>query len=156
MSEGAEENKNTTDLSGLISGLISNPEALSKMSDIISKIGSNENGDNSPLETNISNNNQDTTDDKSDNATNIDDASPTFQNFDISNIISKIPNILSKMSSFKGEKSIADKQQITLLLAIRPYLSERRKELIDTFIKMNKLSSIFMSLIKEGEKNVLQ
>ena len=141
----------SSDLSSLVSGLLSNPEALSKISNIISKLSENENSSNSPPSSNIPINNQEITEISEQEAPFDKDSSPTFQNFDINTILSKAPDILSKLSSTKIENSIADKHQIALLLAIRPYLSERRKELIDTFIKMNKFSSILMNLSKKGD-----
>lgn len=151
MDENSAGNNPSTDISSLFSGLLSNPEALSKISNIISKIGANENGDNSPPNPDVSTNSQDFSENSDPEVPPTEDSSPTFQNFDISTILSKAPDILSKLSNIKTENSIADKHQIALLLAIRPYLSERRKELIDTFIKMNKFSSIFMSLSKKGD-----
>lgn len=146
MAERIEEGRNATDISALFSNLISNPEALSKMKEIISKIGAEENGNDSPPNENNLSNNENTTEESEQESFDKSDNSPTLQNFDISGIMSKMPEILSKISSAKEENSLATKQQISLLLAIRPYLSEHRRELIDTFIKMNKLGAIFKNL----------
>ena len=156
MAEDFDENQKSIDLQTLISGLISNPEALSKISNIISQIEVKENSPLSPTNDEILSNNQENSNHFQEENTESSISSPTFTNFDISNFISKMPNIVSKLSSASSENSIINKQQIALLLAVRPYLSERRKELIDTFIKMNKLGAIFMNFTKEGEKNVLQ
>ncbi len=146
MSENVENNSTNADLSSLIGGLLSNPDAISKMSNIISNLASPPSGNNSPPNdenAGIEEAQAETTD--INNSTN-EDLSPTFQNFDTVDILSKMPEILSKISAVKAENSLATKQQIALLLAIRPYLSEHRKELIDTFIKMNKLGAIFKNL----------
>ena len=156
MSEGMEQNTNSKDLASIVSGLISNPNIISKINNILDNIDTASNSNNSPPSNNISSNEEESENDNSNIHVNPNDYSPTFQNLDMGNFISKIPDILSKLSSASNENSIATKQQINLLLAVRPYLSERRKELIDSFIKINKFSSIFMSLGKEGEKNVLQ
>jgi hypothetical protein len=156
MSEDMEQNTNSKDLASIVSGLISNPNIISKINNILDNIDTASNSNNSPPNDNISSNEEEIENDNSNIHVNPNDYSPTFQNLDMGNFISKIPDILSKLSSASNENSIATKQQINLLLAVRPYLSERRKELIDSFIKINKFSSIFMSLGKEGEKNVLQ
>ena len=61
MAERIEEGRNATDISALFSNLISNPEALSKMKEIISKIGAEENGNDSPPNENNLSNNENTT-----------------------------------------------------------------------------------------------
>ena len=146
MNENIENNTTNTDLSSLVSNLLSNPDAISKMSNIISNLSSNANSDNSPPNNENKESEEESKGNIENNRLNNEDSSPTFQNFNTESIISNLPNILSKLSSQKDENSLATKQQITLLLAIRPYLSEHRKELIDTFIKMNKLGAIFKNL----------
>ena len=146
MSESSHENNNLKDLSTLFSSLVSNPEIMSTMGNIISNLSANQNDVTPPLNDNFQGNNENSNENNENNIVNNEENSPTFQNFDPSDILSKIPNILSNFSSTKAEDSIATKQQIALLLAIRPYLSERRKELIDTFIKMSKLGAIFKNL----------
>ena len=146
MSESSHENNNLKDLSTLFSSLVSNPEIMSTMGNIISNLSANQNDVTPPLNDNFQGNNENSNENNENNIVNNEENSPTFQNFDPSDILSKIPNILSNFSSTKAENSIATKQQIALLLAIRPYLSERRKELIDTFIKMSKLGAIFKNL----------
>lgn len=139
------------DLSTLLSSLISNPEILTKMGSIISNLNNTQNSNNSPLDSNNQGSNGDFEENNGNNSSTINNISPTFQDFNLETILSKMPGILSEISSSKDENSLVTKQQITLLLAIRPYLSERRKELIDTFIKMNKLGAIFQKFnAKEG------
>ena len=146
MSESSHENNNLKDLSTLFSSLVSNPEIMSTMGNIISNLSANQNDVTPPLNDNFQGNNENSNENNENNIVNNEENSPTFQNLDPSDILSKIPNILSNFSSTKAEDSIATKQQIALLLAIRPYISERRKELIDTFIKMSKLGAIFKNL----------
>lgn len=146
MEEKQEKSGSTFDVSSLIGTLISNPDSLSKMSEILAKATSSmQSGESPPSEEISANSEADKT--INDNFTqNSENSPPTFQNSDAGEIISKLPHILSKLSSVKAEDSIATKQQIALLLAIRPYLSDHRKELIDTFIKMNHLGAIFKNL----------
>ena len=146
MEEKQEKSGSTFDVSSLIGTLISNPDSLSKMSEILAKATSSmQSGESPPSEEFSANSEADKT--TNDNFTqNSENSTPTLQNSDAGEIISKLPHILSKLSSVKAEDSIATKQQIALLLAIRPYLSEHRKELIDTFIKMNHLGAIFKNL----------
>ena len=146
MSNMPEESSGALDVSGLLKSLLSNPEAFSKMSNIISNLASSANSTNPPQSNDNNGVNEELADNIENNTTNSKEYSPTFQNQDVTNILPKIPEILSKISSVKAEDSIATKQQIALLLAIKPYLSEHRKELIDTFIKMNKFGAIFKNL----------
>ena len=146
MSESIQETNYPSDLSSLLGTLLSSPDTLSKMSNIISNLTSNANSNNSPPNENNSLDKEESESNSKDNTQNIENLSPTFQNSGTENILSKMPEILSKITSTKAENSLATKQQIALLLAIRPYLSDHRKELIDTFIKMNQLGSIFKSL----------
>ena len=146
MSNMPEESSGALDVSGLLSSLLSNPEAFSKMSNIISNLTSSVNSTNPPQSNDNNGVNAELADNIENNTTNSKEHSPTFQNQDVTNILPKIPEILSKISSVKAEDSVATKQQIALLLAIKPYLSEHRKELIDTFIKMNKFGAIFKNL----------
>ena len=146
MTESMGEAQASTDLSSLLGSLISNPEALSKIGEIISNATSTQEGDNPPHSIIIESNLEDSSSQIEETSTINKGVSPTFQNPNSNDILLKLPKILSKLSSEKGENSIATKQQIALLLAIRPYLSEHRKELIDTFIKMNRLGAIFKNL----------
>ena len=146
MSNVLEESGSSFDLSSLLVNLLSNPETLSKMSNIISSLSANQNVINSPPNNNNEEDKEEITEDIKNTAPDNEASSPTFQNLDTANILSKMPEILSKISSVKTEDSIATKQQIALLFAIKPYLSEHRKELINTFIKINRLSSIFKNL----------
>ena len=146
MDEKAEKPPQSFDLSSLIGTLFSNPEALSKIGNIISKIGESENNTNSPQITDYSANNANNNENQSNYSDKSNAPSPTSENIEHNNIVSKLPDILSKITSSTAENSVENKQQIALLLAIRPYLSEHRKELIDTFIKMNRLGSIFKNL----------
>lgn len=146
MSNMPEESSGALDVSELLKSLLSNPEAFSKMSNILSNLASSANSTNPPQSNDNNGVNEELADNIENNTTNSKEYSPTFQNQDVTDILPKIPEILSKISSAKAEDSVATKQQIALLLAIKPYLSEHRKELIDTFIKMNKFGAIFKNL----------
>lgn len=146
MSESAEESRGTADLSTLVSGLLSNPEAISKMGEIISKLGSGASENNPPPNADNLKNDEENKTQTDENTPPKEDSSPTFQKSDSNDVLLKLPQMLSKLSSVKPQDSIATKQQIALLLAIRPYLSEHRRELIDTFVKMNHLGAIFKNL----------
>ena len=146
MDEKAEKSTQSFDISSLIGTLLSNPETLSKIGNIISKIGDSENSASSPPSANYSSNINNLNNNINTFSEELKDLSPTFQNNENENIVSKLPDILSKITSSNSENSVENKQQIALLLAIRPYLSEHRKELIDIFIKMNRLGSIFKNL----------
>ena len=146
MSENTEENMSTPDLSSLVGGLLSNPETISKLASILSNLNFNNIDNTPPPDNNISQDSENISDNQSNNQDNNEGSSPTFQNADANKILTKIPQIMSQISANKCEESIATKQQIALLSAVRPYLSDHRKELIDTFIKMNRLGAIFKNL----------
>ena len=146
MSDTTEENKGGVDLSSLLGGLLSNPEAINKIASILSNVNLNSIGINSPPNSDLSTNNDNSNEDTGNQESNNESSSPTFQNIDTEKILSKMPQILSQISSNKCEESLATKQQIALLLAVRPYLSSNRRELIDAFVKMSRLGAIFKNL----------
>ena len=146
MSESIGETRASNDFSSLLGSLISNPEVLTKIGGIIANATSRQGGDDSPHSTNNEDGLEKTASQVDNISADNEEVSPTSQKSNSSDILSKLPNILSNLSSEKAEDSIATKQQIALLLAIRPYLSDHRKELIDTFIKMNRLGAIFKNL----------
>jgi hypothetical protein len=82
-------------------------------------------------------------------------SSPTLSNIDNSDILGKMPMILSLFSSVGGENSMLNKQQNDLLRAIRPYLSTRRQEVLDSLIKFERLGAMLKKLT-QGEQNVSQ
>ncbi len=146
MAQDVENNNKSPDVSTLLATVLSNPEALSKMGEIIAKSTRELNGENPPqTEDNLRNidNNAESSGDNTDIQK---DASPTFQNLINPEVISKLPDILSLLSSQKAPSSEQSRQQAALLLAIRPYLSEHRRELIDTFIKLDRLWDILKKL----------
>ncbi len=146
MAESIEETKNNTDLATILGGLMSNPELTSKMGEILSGLSSAKKDDNSPPSDENSSNNTTDKEETMDVSQKDDISFPTFHNSDMGNILAKLPQIISNLSGEKDENSLASKQQIALLLAIRPYLSQHRQELIDTFIKMNRFGAIFKNL----------
>ena len=156
MSENTESTSPQFDISSLVSTLLSNPDTISKLGDILSKFTPNENGANSPLNSNFDNENNKNDESFENLASNDAISSPTEQ--ETSN-----PNLnldFSKISSFLSGIALPQKHkinnQITLLLAIKPYLSPRRKELIDSFIKISNFGEIFKSINQQGGTNVLQ
>jgi hypothetical protein len=145
MSSDAIDQSPNQDVSSLLSTLLSSPESLSKIGDIIAKHTKEENRDFSPpnqqnpqTASNISNN-FDEIPHKSE------DASTTSQN-EIKEHTSENPlDFLSFLSSDKLSFLAIKDEQIALLLAIRPYLSEHRREVIDAFLKISKIAKIFSS-----------
>ncbi len=155
MSEANENLSPAPDLSGVLSSLLSNPGALSKLSGILSKFTAETDGNNSPLDSNLTKdiNTRDALDDK--NQTDKDDLLPTeaaSSNPDTSLDFSKIASIFSSINLPKTSKN---NKEIALLLAIKPYLSPRRKDLIDSFIQITNFSEIFKSINHKGGSDVL-
>ena len=110
--------KTSADLSSILSSLLSNPDAISKVNGIISQYTSSDGENKAASETAPS-----------------ESAEPPSE--------TKIPDLLSLISSSAPTQN---KEQTALLLAIRPYLSPHRRELIDGFIRMSKLTDIIKKL----------
>ena len=145
-----EENRNesTTEQSSqsIFSALLSDPEKISKIKGIIDNLTHEDNGENSPQIANIP-----SFDEKSDSIEKINqgierDNSPQSENAANFDAAAKLPEILSLFAGQNLKNATENKEQIALLLAIRPYLSENRKQLIDTFIKFNRISHILKKL----------
>lgn len=156
MSENTESTSPQFDISSLVSTLLSNPDTISKLGDILSKFAPNENGANSPLNSNFDNENNKNDESFENLASNDAISSPTEQETSNPNLnldFSKISSILSGIALPQKHKI---NNQIALLLAIKPYLSPRRKELIDSFIKISNFGEIFKSINQQGGTNVLQ
>ncbi|MBO5715901.1 MAG: hypothetical protein J6S23_05865 [Clostridia bacterium] len=156
MSESTEKTSETANPTQLISALLSNPETLSKLSGILSKFTTGENITNSPpqntLEANVDNKGADNNEIINANS----DISPTepISSNSNSNIdFSKIAPIFSMLNAPSKAKN---NRQIALLLAIKPYLSPRRKELIDSFIKITNFSEILKNINQQGDSDVPQ
>ena len=121
----ATPEQSSADLSAIFGSLLSNPDALSRVSGIISQYTNSESaekgGEVEPK---------------------IDNPEPQSGNPEPPSA-PKLPDLLSLFSKSAPSQN---KEQTALLLAIRPYLSEHRRELIDGFIKMSKLTDILKSL----------
>ena len=155
MSETSQNPNQSVDVTALISNLLSNPESLSKIGSVLSKYISQDNGINSPPSN--QNSNILATQDEEDNTNNdnISNNPPTEQVFNNA----QFPLDLSKIASLFGGGDNAskaqNKEQIALLSAIRPYLSPRRQELIDHFIKFSNLRVFLNKINTNGGANVL-
>lgn len=145
MSSDTIDQSPNQDVSSLLSTLLSSPESLSKIGDIIAKHTKEENRDFSPPN---QQNPQNTS-----NISNIfdeiphisEDASTTSQNEIKEHTPDNPLDFLSFLSSEKLNFLAIKDEQIALLLAIRPYLSEHRREVIDAFLKIRKIAKIFSS-----------
>lgn len=79
---------------------------------------------------------------------------------DMSSITAKLPQVISALSDsgikpggeggMKLPAFIGDKNRKALLKALRPYMSDRKKNAIDTMISMNSMAEI-MALLMGGE-----
>lgn len=68
-------------------------------------------------------------------------------NFDINTIL-KIKNIMDNLNSTKNDS------RTNLLLSLKPYLKESKKEKIDQYIKFLKIANVFEAMnLSGGEKN---
>lgn len=135
----------------LLGVLLSNPSALSKIDEILKKhgIAQNQNdGINSPQNEIF----EADSPQSGENSPNNQDSSPTFSNNKSREPSTTPSGILSLLP--KNLPS-ADPRQTALLLAIKPYLSPKRAELIDGFLKFERLGSLLKNL-NLGGANVLQ
>lgn len=154
MTENADNRASSTLPESDISALFSSPDSLSKISEILSKHGileNNENRDSTPPSDNF-NNIKENTDSVFENS---EHSSPTSSNFEASDIFEKLPHILTLFSSVGGENSMFNKQQNDLLRAIRPFLSERRREVLDGMMKFERVGAM-LNKLTQGEQNVSQ
>ena len=156
MSEANSNSSPSPDIISLLSKLASNPETLSKINGIISKHAKEQSDTNPPPNNDLNGNSSINNTESADKTNDIDDSSTTSQinksdenSFDFTKIIS----ILGE--KFASQKHHG-KEQTNLLLAIRPYLSPRRQELIDSFIKLTQMSEIFKKFSQNGGTDVLQ
>ena len=155
-----EEKQNNTEnqLQSGLGAILSNPDMLAKMAEAVKKLGVlNDSSDDGAKE-------------KSAQAASAPAAENTVQTA-LGNmggganplaalasnpeIISKLPDIISafggmgggsKGGATGGGKKDQDRRT-ALLLALRPYLSPRRREIVDYLIKMNKLGDVFKNLM---------
>ncbi len=154
MAADNEESTVGANASQALGTLLQDPDSMSKIGSILSKYIGEENESNSPPS--AENESKESAPppvsaSESENSGNI---TPTLQSSAPPDILAELPRLMSLFSPSKSEVSAAEKQQINLLLAIKPYLSEHRRELIDGYIKMSQFGEIFKKLI-QGDKNVL-
>lgn len=131
----------------MLSGLLSNPEIMSKVSGVLSSLSTPEAK----------------ADESSAPASAVpeggDLASKLSSVMDNKELMSKLPDVMAAMgpllsggkgggggkSGTGGKKQECDKRT-ALLLALKPYMSPRRCEAIDYFIRINKLGDVIKSI----------
>lgn len=135
----------------MLSGLLSNPEVMSKVSGVLSSLSnSTEKAEEPAVQTSA-------TPDSDDLATKL---SSVMENKEL---MSKLPDVMAAMGPLLsgvggggkgggdghgkggGKRSECDKRT-ALLLALKPYMSPRRCEAIDYFIRINKLGDVIKTI----------
>ena len=130
-----------------LSSLLSSPETLSKMSEIIERHSLVNSGGHPPQSEAKDESFFNNSDIINGESKDFEDSSPTVQNEDLEKKTSSPLNFLSVFSSMGLDKIGAKNDERTaLLLAIRPFLSERRREMIDSFISIGKIASVFKNI----------
>ena len=140
-----DQKQNNEGIEGGLGALLSNPEAISKMAGALSRLGILDDGADTP------------SDESQEVSVPDSEKPPDPLSSLLSNpeILSKIPSVLSVLGELSGNTvpspSLPDTKhggdrRITLLLALRPYLSPRRREIVDYLIRMNKLGELFKKL----------
>ena len=155
MNENDEKTGSAPNPTDIISALLSNPETVSKLSGILSKFTSSENVTNPPPEDIFSSNNTANSTNNNVSTTTINSDSPTESISNDLNLGIDFSKIAPIFSMLKAPSNAKNNRQIALLLAIKPYLSSRRKELIDSFIQITNFSEIFKNFSQKGGSDVL-
>ena len=139
-----DEQKNISapsDTQTSLSSLLSDPDALRRMSDAIGRLGIFDGAENESE--------QSPSADAQGSAEKEEGAlSPLSSILSDPQIMSKIPSVLSLIGSLgesPAHKKSPDKRE-ALLIALRPYLSDRRRTMVDYLIKMNKISDLLKNL----------
>ena len=157
MNEEMQSNAENQASSGL-GAILSNPEMLSKMAEAVKKLGIvSDDTDEKDAEIEKSEE-TDAGKDRKESAAAFggfgDLASPLSAIASNPEIMSKLPALLSAFGSMggkgKGDREKdgkgKDDKRIKLLLALRPYLSEHRRQVIDYLIKMNTLGDVLKNI----------
>ena len=139
----------------LLSALLSNPDSLSKLSAILSKFTSGENSAVPPPQSNLERNVDNEQDNHDENTNDIENVSPTEPTKSTINPSLDFSKIIPILSTISHPQKPQNNRQIALLLAIKPYLSTRRKDLIDSFIQITNFSEIFKNFSQKGGSDVL-
>jgi hypothetical protein len=155
MNENDEKTGSTTNPTDIISAILSNPETISKLSGILSKFTSSENSTDPPPEDIFSSNNTINNAINNDSSATINVISPTEAPPNELNSGIDFSKIAPVLSMLKPPSNAKNNPQIALLLAIKPYLSSRRKELIDSFIQITNFSEIFKNFSQKEGSDVL-
>ena len=142
MSESGIIEGHSQDISGALFSFLSNPDAIGKLSGILSKYTNASDSTNSPQGEDFSKENDTSDTQSNENIAVSSTSSPTNKNSSNLNLGLDFSKIASILGGNSPEKTQKNKEQIALLLAIRPYLSPRRQELIDSFIKINHIGEI--------------
>ena len=146
MSSDTIDHSPNQDASSLLSALLSSPESLSKIGEIIAERTKDENRDFSPPNQQLSPNASNISNNTNEIPNDLKNAFTTKENTNEDNAPENSLNFLSFLSSEKLNFPTIKDEQIALLSAIRPYLSEHRREVIDAFIKISKIAKIFSSI----------
>ena len=134
----------------MLSGLLSNPEVMSKVSGVLSSLSAPEKKAEEPAAP--------TTAPSSSEPEGDDLASKLSSVMENKELMSKLPEVMAAMGPLLsggkgggggkgsgGKKQECDKRT-ALLLALKPYMSSRRCEAIDYFIRINKLGDVIKTI----------
>ena len=148
MDEERTSERDGTGALGLLSSILSNPNAIAGASAILSKYLSDENREGSPQSSDISEQNNIISPTNTKIHTVNEGESPTSENDEKGENSEAKDAPAGSFSSFgaKFGDARADKNRTDLLLAIRPYLSPRRQKMIDELVSLNRLTKIFKTI----------
>lgn len=146
MAESENNSGGGLDLS-MLSGLLSDPEVMSKVTGVLSSLSTSGGKEETPAAP--------TSTPTSAPPASDDISSKLLSVMENKEIMSKLPDVMAAMGPLLsgggggkgggGKKSECDKRT-ALLLALKPYMSPRRREAIDYIIRLNKLGDVIKTI----------
>ena len=128
------------DVINALGSILSNPDTMSKIGNIISKHTGSEIRDSSPQSRSFSGDSVQDSNGIGEFVNKSEKLSPTHKSEEINE---SAPDFSSK----SDEEQVNFHDQIALLLAIKPYLSPKRRNTIDTFIRFTKMGNLFKNFL---------
>ncbi|MBE5806056.1 MAG: hypothetical protein E7313_05030 [Clostridiales bacterium] len=135
-------NEDMSNIVGNLSQMLNNQDIPDNIKNILNSLNSNKDNNDSQhnSNTNFTNNTNNNNTSYNQNT----DTSNPFENIDF-NTIFKIKNIMNSINNSQTNDS-----RTNLLLALKPYLKETRKNKIDTYIKLINMGKILENLDLSG------
>lgn len=138
-------NEDMSNLMNQINKMLGNNEIPDNIKNIMSQFSSNTNQTNSSLSHNNSDNSQNKNQLNNDTSSS-DNSQSSMPDFDIGTMM-KMKQIIDSMNANKNDP------RANLLLSLKPYLKDSRKEKVDQYIQIFKMGKVFEMLGPLGGEN---